>query len=41
MRWIGIKAETHDGYENSLEVGTGEEIEGLRVVTEWQWHSSN
>jgi len=41
MRWIRIKAETYSGYESSPEVGIGEEIEGLRVLTEWQQHSSN
>jgi hypothetical protein len=36
MRWIRIKAGTNSGYENSLEVGIGEETEGLRVLAEWQ-----
>jgi hypothetical protein len=34
MRWIRIKAETYGGKDSSFEVGIGEEIEGLRVLTE-------
>jgi hypothetical protein len=33
-RWIRIKAGTYSGYDSSLEIGIGEEVEGLRVLAE-------